>query len=212
MGPVAGLHGVPGRHLNQRGDQGADDRLAVVTSLHSLLRITECRALRDLSDRIEDRLEPAYVEVTGIGRFACEGIEVRVHDRGACLHYPFPIAELWSYVADLEAEYNFENACGELEYEIEQVEGIRVCVSIDHSCDVSLLKAKHRRRCLDTGVEVQAVPRYPYRRALSRTGTWDEWEADRFRRNFPGLDVWPVAPDRSVIRGDMRLLDLRSDA
>jgi len=180
-----------------------------VTGLRSLLRLTECPTLSFLSDIIEGDVEPAYCELHGIGRFACEGIEVHIGDRGTGLLYPFAMAELWSVVADLEAEYDAGNAYQWLADEIEEVEGIHVHVDIDYSYDVSLLKAKHRRRPLDRGVEVQAVPPYPYKRAMTGGRTYGDWEAERFRRNFPGLDVSPFSPDGTVILGDTKLPDFK---
>jgi hypothetical protein len=189
-------------------DLGANDRESIVTGLHSLLKLTGYRTLRGLADSIEDGLD-GFCWIYGVGRFASEGVIVRIDSRGAELVYPFTIRKLWSTIDDLETESDARNAYEWLADDIEKVEGIRVEVDIDYDCDVSLLKAKHKRHQLDSGVVIQGVPPYPYKLPMSDAKTYDDWEAERFRRNFPGLDVSPHRETDSDIPGDTTLSDLR---
>lgn len=168
------------------GDLPPDD--LIVTSRRSLFDAFHCSSLQELENLLDAHYEP-WVFIEAEEMAPDEGLVVRIGTRGTGLDYPFAVGEIWSCLDDLDAVNDFENACEELADQIEDVEGFRVQVSIAYDFDPSALKPHHRRRCLDSGDEVQEVGDYPYKDRMSDEASVDAWRAERFERNFPGLSV-----------------------
>lgn len=167
-------------------DLPADD--LIVTGRRSLLEAFRCSSIRELESLLDDQYEP-WVFIEDEDEAADDYLVVRIGTRGIELAFPFAVGEIWSCLDDLAAVKDFENACEELADQIETVEGFSVLVSISYDFDPSALKPHHRRRCLDSGDEVQEVGDYPYKDRMTDEASVDTWLAERFEENFPGLSI-----------------------
>lgn len=165
-----------------------------VGNVRAFLRAVECSSLQELEDLLDDRLEPAFVQMRGIGRFAAEGVEVQVEDRGTELYFPFAPLEFWSAVNLLELEAESTRACEELASQISDVEGIDLYVIVGYDADETRLKPSHRRTILYNGVAVQFPRDYPYRSPMTGRRTFAEWRSTRFDRHYPGLEPSLLSP------------------
>lgn len=169
----------------------ADGEAVMVTSLRSLLRLTECRTLADLETHVEKMAgldDDCQIIGMGLDGDASDGIEIVFGTRGSYHEYPFELDDLYAAAVSLEEVRTFVFACESLEDEIAMVEGIRVVVTIDYWCDERAVRLSAERREV-CGEIIQTVPEYPYVRAMSRSRTFDEWKSIRFDRQYAGLDV-----------------------
>lgn len=178
----------------RKGEGRSLAELGVVGSVRSFLGAVECSSLQELEDLLDDRLEPAFVQVRGIGRFACGGVDVQVGGRGTTHEFPFALAEFWSAIDLLELEAESESACEELAFEISDVEGLGLWVVVTYDVDWTLIKPRHKRMDLDNGVTVQFPAAYPYRSRIDGRRTFAEWRASRFDRHYPGLEACLLPP------------------
>lgn len=96
--------------------------LGMVGNVRAFLRAVECSSLQELEDLLDERLEPAFVQMRGIGRFASQGVEIQVQDRGAEFYFPFTPLDFWPAVDLLELEAESTTACEELASQISDVE------------------------------------------------------------------------------------------
>lgn len=184
-----------------------------VTGLRSLLTATDSSALRDVAGHVEvwTGLD-ADCEVSGVGRGASEGIEIRVGARGTQLTYPFELNELYEVASELEDVYDFDTACEWLAGEIAVVEGFDVRVSINY--ESTEVPPEAGRRDLSGGDVVQHVGQYPYVRAMRASATFEQWVSTRFNRRFAGLRVEYAGPAGYVdvahgSLGELRILGRR---
>lgn len=169
-----------------------------VTGLRSLLTATDSSALRAVAEHVELSTDlDADCEISGLGRGASEGIEIRVGARGTQLTYPFELDELYEVASELEDVYYFDAACECLAGEIAVVEGFDVRVSIDY--ESTEVPSEAGRRDLSVGDVVQQVGPYPYVRAMRASATFEQWVSTRFDRRFAGLSAEYAGPCR--VRG-----------
>lgn len=159
----------------------------VVHSLRSLLRAMRCESVPGLADTLDDSSE-RDVFVHGLGRFAGDGIEIRVGTRGTELSYPFTVGQIWSTLANLEDEDEASDAYENLAQQIGDVEKFIVGVVINYDVDPANVKPRHNRRQLRSGDIVELPLDYPYRKAMSGSRTFADWLVNRFERNYPGLE------------------------
>jgi len=178
----------------------------VVTSRRSLLKAFDCTSVEHLEAVLDDQYEHS-VQVQSDAMAADDGLEVEIGTRATQLEYPFAIGDIWSALNDLEVEDHFENECSRLADEIEEIEGFRVTVEIDHSFDTSTLRRRHQRRSLDSGVEVQHVDMYSFKRPMSDNASVGSWLEERFKKKFPGLEIrfdGHPDPDPDLSLGELR--------
>lgn len=171
------------------GDEGGSpSNDLMVTGIQALLNAFGCGSLQALESVLDDHYEQSvFIESEAVD--ADEGIEVRIGPCSTQLAYPFAIREIWSCLDDLEAEYDFAAECERLADEIEEIEGFGVAVGIDYCCDTSTLRRRHQRRSLDSGVEVQHVDAYPFKKPMSDNSSIGSWLEERFEKAFPGLEI-----------------------
>lgn len=168
--------------------------LAVIRNVRAFLRAVGCCSLRELEDLLDERLEPAHVQIRGIGRFASEGVEIQVQDRGTALDFPFAPLKFWAAVDLLELEADSASAYEELASQVLDVEGIDISVRVSYDVDDTRVKPSHRRTVLDNEVVVQFPRAYPYRSPMNGVRTFAEWRTTRFDRHYPGLEPRLLPP------------------
>ena len=210
---AAHLHGVVAGVAAVDTSGAETSEAVVVTSLPSLLRVTECRTLREVAEHVENATDlDVDCEMRALGPRGSEGFEIRIGRRGTEFGYPFELTELYRYALTLEEECYFEAECEWLADAIDIVEGIRVWADIDFECDSWRVRRDADRRDLITGVVIQTVPDYPYERAMNEAATFAEGKAKRFDRHFAGLDVVVADPTQEARAASITLGELRSSA
>ena len=170
----------------------------MVGNVRAFLRAVECSSLQELEDLLDERLEPAFVQMRGIGRFASQGVEIQVQDRDAEFYFPFTPLDFWPAVDLLELEAESTTACEELASQISDVEGIDLYVIVTYDVDETRLKPRHRRTLLDNDVAVQFPGDYPYRSPMSERRTFAEWRSTRFDRHYPGIEPNLLPPHEAA--------------
>ena len=166
-----------------------NDAQVMVTSLRSLLLLTESATLADVADHVDEAVMlETDCETFAYNDDASSGFELRLGSRGVSYEYPFDLHDLYADAQELEELYWFDVSCETLAEEIAMVEGIDVAVEIDWDCDERTVRSSANRREL-FGEIIQAVPEYPYMRAMGGSRTFEECRTIRFDRHYAGLAI-----------------------
>ena len=184
------------------------DGAGSIGGIKPFLRALGCRSLVEVERRVEDEVETDSW-VYGLGRFASEGIIVRVAGRGTELNYPFSIGEFWNTVGDLEAEHLAPLQFAYLAEEIEAIEGFPVSVEVSPAVEgLDEDSARQGPYLIAGDAWIRPPGPYPYKRPMGRNKTFSDWVLDRFERHFPELEatagIQGVRVSRHVTLAELR--------
>jgi hypothetical protein len=145
-----------------------EDRV-LVADIKALLDFYGYETLFDLASYIDDTIEfdpDVFLERAG------DALELSVGGFCAVLEFPLILGDLWLTARDYDERIQARDAYDQLECEIKALEGFDVRIEAD-----------------DEYNQILPVEPYPYKRAMRASAAIEDWIAERFEKNYPGLNV-----------------------
>jgi hypothetical protein len=179
----------------------------VFDSRDSLLGYFGFSDFGSMTDLVDEMLEDDFGILLSVDEYGTHGFEINAGKYQRMMEYPFTMGEFQSAMKDIDKMAMADTAYEELAAQIEKIEGFPVEVRFDWF-DLPGWADIPNVEWLDSGFgAVQFPSDYPYKRAMNKNKTIEDWTNTRFEPNYP----WLVVTVSTKLPDTALLADVRNE-